>query len=335
METVEKVLILGCGSVGYALTKQILVMSTVSHLVVVDSSESNIFVLQEYIRQMQINSGCAVCANIEFVLGDANNKLMTRDPRLVSTEWDVVFHCAAYKHVGFCEDNSAIAWHNNLGLVSNLLISNVLSAKRLVFVSTDKAVYPSTQMGWTKRVSEWGLQKWSAEEGVPVSIVRFGNVLASSGSIIPLLRSQIRSGGPVTITSESAQRYFISLDYAASCLISAASICEIGGPVYVIKMGELVSIIDLAKSMILSSGFSWRMKGQEPALGSIEIELIGLRQGEKLIEDLTEGSLIATPIDCLLRSEGEMLPGSGMLDEVLRNPEMLSGKSPSQIRELF
>lgn len=202
---------------------------------------------------------------------------------------DAVLHAAAYKHVPLVEGNA------RAGVVNNALATAVLAQKvraqgvrRFVLVSSDKAVRPASVMGATKRLAELIVQGQAAQPGRTIfSIVRFGNVLGSSGSVIPLFQEQIAAGGPVTLTHEAVSRYFMTIQEAARLVLIAGSLAQ-GGEVFVLDMGEPVAIRDLARRVIEASGYSVRDRANPE--GDIEIVVTGLRPGEKLHEELTIGS---------------------------------------------
>jgi FlaA1/EpsC-like NDP-sugar epimerase len=191
----------------------------------------------------------------------------------------VVFHAAAYKHVALMQENPIEAVQNNaIGTRIVAAAAGDAGAKRFVLVSTDKAVRPATVMGASKALAEWAVE--AAQSRHPQTVfatVRFGNVLGSSGSVVPIFRRQIAAGGPVTVTDPRMTRYFMTIPEAVQLIIRAGSVGS-GGEVFVLDMGEPVKIIDLARNMI-------RLSGREPDV-DIAIEVVGARPGEKIHEDL-------------------------------------------------
>lgn len=275
--TGQTVLVTGCGgSIGSELCRQI-VRFRPRHLVLVDSSEYNLYEIEMELRH---GLGFAHCAT---VLGSvADRPLMDRT--FQAHKPSTVFHAAAYKHVPMLERNPWQAVRNNIeGSRAVMRAAVAAGVERFVVVSTDKAVRPTNVMGASKRVTELLMQSMSGQ-GTRFMAVRFGNVVGSSGSVVPLFRRQIAAGGPVTVTHPDVTRYFMSISEATQLILQAGSMGEAGtgGEVFVLDMGVPVRIADMARDLI-------RLSGKEPG-ADVEIVFTGLREGEKLFEELiTEG----------------------------------------------
>jgi FlaA1/EpsC-like NDP-sugar epimerase len=269
----EVVLVTGAGgSIGGELCRQIARVSP-RRLVLLDHAEDNLF---EIVRELEEERHVRTAVP---VLADCREEERIREV-LTEHRPAVVFHAAAYKHVAMMELNPVEAIRNN-ALATRLVarISGETGIGTFVLVSTDKAVKPATVMGASKALAEWAVE--AAAETYPAttySTVRFGNVLASSGSVVPIFRRQIAAGGPVTVTDPRMSRYFMTIPEAVQLIIRAGSLSEGTGQVFVLEMGDPVKIIELAETMI-------RLSGLEPER-DIAIEFVGARPGEKFHEDL-------------------------------------------------
>ena len=275
--TGRTVLVTGCGgSIGSELCRQI-VRFKPSRIVLVDASEYNLYSIQmELHHELGFTDYATVLGNI------TDRELMDRT--FAEFKPAVVFHAAAYKHVPMLEHNPWQAVRNNIeGSKTIMKAAVAASVERFVVVSTDKAVRPTTVMGASKRVTELLMQSMQGES-TRFMAVRFGNVVGSSGSVVPLFRKQIESGGPVTVTHPDVTRYFMSISEASQLILQAGSMGDkgTGGEIFVLDMGEPVKIADMAHDLI-------RLSGKEPDV-DVEISYTGLREGEKLFEELiTEG----------------------------------------------
>jgi FlaA1/EpsC-like NDP-sugar epimerase len=230
---------------------------------------------------------------------------------------EVVFHAAAYKHVPLVEANLAAGLRNNiLGTQALLEASLAAGVERFTLISTDKAVRPTNAMGASKRVCELLVQEAAARQSRTVcAMVRFGNVLGSSGSVVPLFREQIAAGGPVTVTHPEVIRYFMTIGEAVQLVLQASALAQ-GGEVFLLDMGEPVAINDLARQMIELSGCSVRDAANPD--GDIAIEYTGLRPGEKLYEELLVSPDDRPTRHPLIRQAREPAPAAALLHQQVR-----------------
>jgi FlaA1/EpsC-like NDP-sugar epimerase len=270
----KNVLITGCGgSIGSELCRQVIKFKPRS-LILFDVSELNLFNIQ---MEMKNSKSSGV---YEAVLGNVQDKNLMNDV-FQKYKPQIVFHAAAYKHVPMQEKNPWEAVFNNI--IGSLVVMDISiknHVESFVLVSTDKAVRPVNVMGASKRVTELIMQSMQSND-TRLTAVRFGNVVGSSGSVIPIFRQQIEQGGPVTVTHPEVTRYFMTISEASQLILQAAAMGE-GGEVFILKMGTPVKIVDMARDLI-------RLSGKDPDI-DIEIIYTGLREGEKLYEELiTEG----------------------------------------------
>lgn len=313
------VLVTGAGgSIGSELCRQILT-SQPTVLILFEHSEFNLYSIQTELEKLIQDEGLDL--ELVPILGSIRNSERLLD---VMRTWKVntVYHAAAYKHVPIVEHNVAEGVLNNvLGTLLTAQAAVKAGVEHFVLISTDKAVRPTNIMGCTKRLAEMTLQALSREPrpllfGEPdmqpctnktrFTMVRFGNVLGSSGSVIPLFREQIKNGGPITVTHPNMTRYFMTIPEAAQLVIQAGSMGQ-GGDVFVLDMGQPVKIADLAEKMVHLSGLSLRT--HERPSGDIAIEFTGLRRGEKLYEELLIGDNVSpTEHSMIMRADEEHLP---------------------------
>ena len=280
------VLVTGAGgSIGSELCRQILTMAP-ARLLLVEQSEYGLYAVHRELARMESDVVMTAAELVPLLASVCDRERL----RSIFATWrpDTVYHAAAYKHVPLVEHNPAEGVRNNvIGTQICAEIAGEFDTANFVLVSTDKAVRPTNVMGASKRLAEMVLQALAAEHpATRFSMVRFGNVLDSSGSVVPLFRQQIAAGGPVTVTHREITRYFMTISEAAQLVIQAGAMAR-GGEVFVLDMGEPVRIVDLARRMIELSGLSVRDDGY-PA-GDIEIVFTGLRPGEKLFEELLIG----------------------------------------------
>jgi FlaA1/EpsC-like NDP-sugar epimerase len=267
----QAVLVSGAGgSIGSELCRQITKFNP-SHLICLDISEYSLYALEQELSNKDLST------KLVYVVGDVKHASRL-DKVLTHYQPKLVFHAAAYKHVPLMEtDNVSEAFNNNvLGTYTLAKACRKAKVDKFVLVSTDKAVNPTNVMGATKRLAEMVCLGLQDKKGTRFVIVRFGNVLGSSGSVIPKFREQIKAGGPITVTHPEITRYFMSIPEAAQLVMQAGLMGE-GGEIFVLDMGEPVKIVDLAKDMIKLSGFTE---------DEIRIDFSGLRPGEKLYEEL-------------------------------------------------
>ncbi|AEA85755.1 polysaccharide biosynthesis protein [Stutzerimonas stutzeri] len=336
------VLVTGAGgSIGSELSRQILRLSP-TVLLLLDHSEYNLYAIHAELEQQV--SERALQLELIPILGSVGNADRLLD---VMRTWgvDSVYHAAAYKHVPMVEHNIAEGVMNNvIGTLNCAQAAIQAGVAHFVLISTDKAVRPTNVMGSTKRLAEMALQALSRETA-PVlygqagvnhvnrtrfTMVRFGNVLGSSGSVIPLFREQIRRGGPVTVTHPKITRYFMTIPEAAQLVLQAGSMGQ-GGDVFVLDMGSPVQIVELAEKMIHLSGLSVRCESN-PA-GDIAIQFTGLRPGEKLYEELLIGDNVTPTQHPMIMSANEAcLPWAEFCDVLDRLLQGLDRDDFEQVR---
>lgn len=290
------------GSVGSELCRQVLTMRP-RRLVLFEMSEIALYLVDRELRELAEGSDVEIVPVLGSTTDSRLSRIVMKDHGV-----EVVLHAAAYKHVPLVEANPLAGLANNV-LGTRTLADAAIEAqvKRFVLVSTDKAVHPTSVMGASKRLAELVIQDMAKRSaGTEFSIVRFGNVLGSSGSVVPLFKEQIERGGPVTLTHEDVTRFFMTITEAAKLVLLAGSFedpsRDCAGEVYVLDMGKPMRIRDLAVQMIESAGYSVRDEFNPG--GDIEIVTVGLRPGEKLHEELLIGEgLLTTPHPKILRAE--------------------------------
>ena len=342
----QTVLVTGAGgSIGSELCRQILLLKPTA-LLLFDHSEFNLYTILSELEQRISRESLTV--KLLPILGSVRNH-----PRMVDImkTWqvDTVYHAAAYKHVPMVEHNIAEGVVNNVvGTLNTAQAALQAGVSNFVLISTDKAVRPTNVMGSTKRLSEMILQALS-REAAPVmfgdqsnvhqvnktrfSMVRFGNVLGSSGSVIPLFHKQIQSGGPLTVTHPKITRYFMTIPEAAQLVIQAGSMGQ-GGDVFVLDMGEPVRIIELAEKMIHLSGLS--IRSEKNPHGDISIEFTGLRPGEKLYEELLIGdNVVATEHPMIMSASEDYLPWEVMKVLLTRLLTAVNNDDYTTVRQLL
>jgi len=300
----------GGGSIGAEIARQALI-NRAHRLVIVDSSEFNLYRVCEELNDLKAELDITESQIVPVLTSIENTERLTA--LFTQYKIDTIYHAAAYKHVPIVEDNIIEGVGNNaFGTRSAALAAIASKVERFVLVSTDKAVRPTNVMGASKRLAELILQDLAATATDSKScstlfcIVRFGNVLGSSGSVVPLFKKQIRAGGPVTVTHRDITRYFMTIQEAASLVIQAGALTN-GGEVFVLDMGFPVKIAELAERMIKLSGYE--VKTSANPAGDIEIVYTGLRPGEKLYEELLIGENVSgTGHPKIMRADEDFLP---------------------------
>ncbi|MEW5755887.1 MAG: nucleoside-diphosphate sugar epimerase/dehydratase [Pseudomonadota bacterium] len=302
------------GSIGSELSRQIIRLNP-TRLILFELSEHALYQIERELLSLKSKGTYALrSADIIPILGTVTDK--ERLKTIMRTfNVDTVYHAAAYKHVPLVETNPIMGIINNaIGTWSAASAAMEVMVDTFVLVSTDKAVRPTNVMGASKRLAELAVQALARHtvSQPRYIIVRFGNVLESSGSVVPLFKEQIKRGGPVTITHPEIIRYFMTIPEAAQLVIQAGSMGD-EGDVFVLDMGEPVKIIDLARRLITLSGFSVRDESRPD--GDIEIKITGLRPGEKLYEELLiGGDVTATEHPQIMRSHEDELPYSEVVE---------------------
>ena len=320
------------GSIGAELCRQILQQKP-KEIVLFEHSEFALYMIEHDLKNQPISEEVV----IKPVLGsvtDSDRVLLACQAAHVET----VYHAAAYKHVPLVEQNPREAIKNNiLGTLYTAEAALKSKVKDFILISTDKAVRPTNTMGASKRMAELVLQALSNKHrGVSATqfaMVRFGNVLGSSGSVIPLFKKQIKEGGPVTVTDPKIIRYFMTIPEAAQLVIQAGAMAK-GGDVFVLDMGDPVKILELAKRMIHLSGLE--VKGDDTPHGDIEIKFTGLRPGEKLYEELLIGNDVKnTDHEKIMRANESMIPWEELNVLIRRLQQAINDNDDVEIRAVL
>jgi FlaA1/EpsC-like NDP-sugar epimerase len=342
----QSVLVTGAGgSIGSELCRQILMLKPKT-LLLFEHSEFNLYTILCELEQRVSRESLPV--RVLPILGSVRDEAKLHD---IMTTWsvDTVYHAAAYKHVPMVEHNIAEGVLNNVvGTLNTAQAAIKAGVANFVLISTDKAVRPTNVMGSTKRLAELVLQALSRELGpvmfaersnVPrvnktrFTMVRFGNVLGSSGSVIPLFHKQIKSGGPITVTHPNITRYFMTIPEAAQLVIQAGSM-GLGGDVFVLDMGEPVKIVELAEKMVHLSGLS--VRSDKNPHGDIAIEFTGLRPGEKLYEELLIGENVAvTGHPMIMSADEDYLPWETLKEKLAQLLNAVGNDDYDKVRKLL
>lgn len=295
----------GGGSIGGELCRQICRVAP-ARVVIFDIYENDAYMLR--------NELMAIYDDIEVIveIGSVCDAHRLKDV-FEAHRPSAVFHAAAHKHVPLMEQCPREAIQNNVfGTLNTVCTADAYGVERFIFISTDKAVNPTSVMGATKRMGEMVMQYYAKSSKTVFSAVRFGNVLGSNGSVIPVFKRQIAKGGPITVTHPDIERYFMTIPEAARLVIQAGGMAE-GGEIFILDMGKPVKIVDLAKGLIQLSGLTPEV--------DIKIEFVGLREGEKMYEELlmSEESTLSTDNSSIMISQGQEIS----YDEVARKLEEL------------
>jgi FlaA1/EpsC-like NDP-sugar epimerase len=304
----KAILITGAGgSIGSEICRQI-VQARPRRLVLLDHSEFALYSIEQQLDESVHSMTAVERPEIVPIVGSMLNRRLVRE-LIERHEVDTIYHAAAYKHVPLLEHNEVVGVENNV-LGTLVLARAALEAKidRFTMISTDKAVRPESVMGASKRAAELVIQALAADPSCRTrfGIVRFGNVLDSSGSVVQRFRTQIRRGGPVTVTHEEVTRFFMSIPEATQLVLQASAMAQ-GGEVFVLDMGEPIRIAELARNMISLSGMT--VRDDTNPHGDIEITYVGLRPGEKLYEELFVGeNALATAHPRIMMAKERFLP---------------------------
>ena len=336
----KTILVTGAGgSIGSEICRQILRYQP-EKLIILELSELALYTIEQELSDLLAKTGLKT--QIDYVLGSVNDAAVLS--RIFNAQKiDVVYHAAAYKHVPIVEDNVIAGITNNvLGTKCVAEAAHSFGAEKFVLISTDKAVRPTNVMGASKRLAELVIQDLSKSSETIFTMVRFGNVLGSSGSVIPKFKSQINAGGPVTVTHEEITRYFMSIPEAAHLVLSAGAFAS-GGDVFLLDMGDPVKIVELAKSMVRQHGLQpilvSEIVGRHKRDNEILIEFSGLRPGEKLFEELlVDGEAQDTPNPKVFKSYDGTLENLDLVSELrLLQDSIHNGDAQAvldQLREL-
>tara|TARA_B110000008_G_scaffold279902_1_gene329475 strand:+ start:3740 stop:5641 length:1902 start_codon:yes stop_codon:yes gene_type:complete len=322
------VLVTGAGgSIGSELCRQVAALSP-SKLILFEISEPSLYAINNEL--LEFNNKIKIIP----ILGSVTNKKrVTQVLKYLNVE--TIYHSAAYKHVPMVELNTIEGINNNVfGTLNMVRCSVVAKVETFVLISTDKAVRPTNTMGTSKRIAEMILQAMSkSKQETRFIIVRFGNVLGSSGSVIPLFSKQIETGGPVTVTDKEMFRYFMTIPEAVELVIQAGAMGS-EGDVFVLDMGLPVSIKKLAEKMINLSGLE--IKDKDNPNGDIEIQYTGLRPGEKLFEELLIGNnTSSTENQMILRAKEEMIEWKKLEQMLLKLEDAIQIENYEKIRNLL
>lgn len=324
----QTILVTGAGgSIGTEICRQLLQCEP-NKIILLDHSEYALFKISKELEEIRGTT------ELQPILGSICEEALVKRI-FTDNQIDVVFHAAAYKHLPLVEDNAIEGLRNNVigtRIVANL--SRDFGAKRFILISTDKAVRPSSAMGASKRLAEQVIQDLAAGQTKTLfSLVRFGNVLGSSGSVVPVFEEQIAYGGPVTVTHTDVTRYFMTINEATRLVLIAGSFSR-GGDLFVLDMGKPVSILQIARQMIEGAGLT--VKDADTPDGDIEIEITGLRPGEKITEELLIGSAeLSTPHEKIKRVKESYVSAQELAAVISSIEEVLDRYDPMAATEIL
>ncbi|SFR36075.1 polysaccharide biosynthesis protein [Litoreibacter janthinus] len=326
----RRVLITGAGgSIGSELCRQIILCGP-QRLTLLDHSEFALYEISRELVPLAEMHGVELVTRLGSVCDpDRMAHIMAE------SEIDIVLFAAAYKHVPLVEENEIEGLRNNLfGTLTTAEAAQKAGVERFILVSTDKAVRPTNIMGASKRLAELSIQDLQTRSEVTkFAMVRFGNVLGSSGSVIPLFQSQIAAGGPITLTHEKITRYFMTISEAARLVLLAGAYAT-GGDVFVLDMGAPVNIRDLARRMVELTGLT--VRDEKNPHGDIDIETVGLRPGEKLYEELLIGNnILPTPHEKIMRAEERRLSQIEMARILKQIRAAIAANDPAAVRSII
>ncbi len=296
----------GGGSIGSELCRKIISLNP-KLLIIIENNEASLYKLNNELLQISDETKC------KLILGSIGNISLLKKI-IIENKVEMIFHAAAYKHVPLVQNNPIEGIKNNV-IYSRLLCELAIKqrVKHMILISTDKAVRPTNIMGASKRLAEIILQSFAEKESIKssgefrttFSMVRFGNVIGSSGSVLPLFQKQIQNGGPITLTDPNIIRYFMTIPDAANLVLEASYLAK-GGELFLLDMGKPIKIKYLAEQLIRLSGL--RVKTKEFPKGDIEINIIGLRPGEKLYEELLiDGKSEKTENDLIYKAKEKFI----------------------------
>lgn len=337
----KSVMVTGAGgSIGSELCRQAL-SAGVARLALLDNSEFALYSIEQELSSVIARED--LDTELVTILCSCGDQRAVEN-HLRRCETETLYHAAAYKHVPLVESNVFSGMQNNLfGTLSCARAASAAGVEKFVLISTDKAVRPTNIMGASKRLSEMALQALDSEreagrqrspraKETKFTMVRFGNVLDSAGSVVPLFRKQISQGGPITLTHKEVTRYFMTIPEAAQLVLQASSMAR-GGEVFVLEMGEPVKIFDLATRMIVHSGLT--IQDDENPDGDIEIKVTGLRPGEKLYEELfIDNNFSGTDHPAIMKAEEEFLPWEELEPYLEKMRGAISGYDEGELRSI-